>query len=173
MKVLKPWAAGVVFSFPPSEASRVSLGIRTLNQTLQDYAQKKNVEIIALETVEEQLTMLEAVNEQEQVALLDTLPSDIIAVEEKFNKTLGLYLSQDTAGLYQQMLDGYILVSEEFSNRYVSSLVTRRNYRMVERMQPFLLEGNSFVAIDGLHLPGNEGVLSLLQAQGYTLKQMR
>ncbi|MFD2206667.1 TraB/GumN family protein [Kiloniella antarctica] len=173
MKVLKPWAAGVVFSFPPSEASRVSLGIRTLNQTLQDHAQEKDVSIIALETVEEQLATLDAANEQEQIALLDTLPSDIIAVEEMFNRTLGLYLAQDTAGLYQQMLDGYILISEEFSNRYVASLVTQRNYRMVGRMHSFLLQGNSFIAIDALHLPGKEGVLKLLEAEGYTLKPMQ
>ncbi|MEH6632495.1 MAG: TraB/GumN family protein [Halopseudomonas aestusnigri] len=172
MKVLKPWAAGVVFSLPPSEASRVSLGIRTLNQTLQDLALRKKIEIIGLETVEEQLAVLDGANEQEQIALLDTLPPDIGSVEEKFNKTLGLYLQQDTSGMYQQMLDGYTIISDEFSDRYEATLITQRNYRMVERMQNSLLKGNSFIAIDALHLPGNEGVLSLLQAQGYTIKPM-
>ncbi len=173
MKVLKPWAAGVVFSLPPSEASRVSLGIRTLNQTLQDLALRNKIKIIGLETVEEQLAALDGANEQEQIALLDTLPPDIGSVEAKFNKTLGLYLQQDTSGMYQQMLDGYTIISDEFSDRYEATLITQRNYRMVERMESSLLKGNSFIAIDALHLPGDEGILNLLLAQGYTIKPMR
>ncbi|WP_419903964.1 TraB/GumN family protein [Kiloniella sp.] len=172
MKVLKPWAAGVVFSFPPSEASRISLGIRTLNQNLQDIAQQKGIAVIALETVEQQLAALDGANEQEQIALLDTLPSDIASVEEKFEKRLGLYLLQNTGEMYQQMLKDYTLISGDFAERYVASLITHRNYGMVARMQHSLLKGNSFVAIDALHLPGAEGVLSLLVSQGYTIKPL-
>jgi uncharacterized protein len=40
---------------------------------------------------------------------------------------------------------------------------------MVKRMQAFLSEGNAFIAIGALHLPGNEGVLSLLENQGYKI----
>lgn len=172
MKVLKPWAARGVFSSPPSEASRISLGIRTISQTLQDFAQNKGTAIIALQTVEEQLASLESANEQEQIALLDTLPSNIGSIEAKYLETLELYLQNDTSGMYQQMLDGYTIISDDFSNRYVSGLVTQPNHRMVQRMQNALAQGNSFVAIDALHLPGEEGILSLLQAQGYTIRPM-
>ena len=37
-------------------------------------------------------------------------------------------------------------------------------------MQPYLNAGGAFVAIGALHLPGEDGVLNLLQRQGYTVK---
>jgi len=41
---------------------------------------------------------------------------------------------------------------------------------MVERMQPLLTAGDSFIAIGALHLPGERGVLRLLAQRGYTVE---
>ena len=38
---------------------------------------------------------------------------------------------------------------------------------MVDRMAPRLAEGNAFIAVGALHLPGEKGVLNLLQQGGY------
>jgi uncharacterized protein YbaP (TraB family) len=46
-------------------------------------------------------------------------------------------------------------------------LLFQRNRRMVERMAVRLAEGNAFIAIGALHLPGDQGVLALLEQQGY------
>ncbi len=48
-------------------------------------------------------------------------------------------------------------------------LLIDRNYIMTERMQDILDEGNAFIAIGAMHLPGEEGVLSLLGKQGYKI----
>ena len=40
---------------------------------------------------------------------------------------------------------------------------------MTERMQQVLAGGNAFIAIGAMHLPGDDGVLSLLAKQGYTI----
>ena len=48
-------------------------------------------------------------------------------------------------------------------------LLTRRNERMVQRMQPRLKEGNAFIAVGALHLPGEEGLLKKLADRGYTI----
>lgn len=44
-----------------------------------------------------------------------------------------------------------------------------RNSRMVERMQDYLHKGNAFIAIGALHLPGEKGVLHLLEQKGFTV----
>ncbi|MCZ4282240.1 TraB/GumN family protein [Kiloniella laminariae] len=173
MNVLRPWAAGVMFSFPPSEASRISLGIRTLDQSLQDLARKQEIEIIALETIQEQLLALQGEGEEEQILLLTSLPETIQEVEDDFEDLVGDYLSQNVAGLYARKRQSLAVLPPEKADAYIHRLVTSRNYSMVERMRGMLNKGNVFVAVDALHLPGHEGILSLLQAQGYRIEPVK
>jgi uncharacterized protein YbaP (TraB family) len=57
-------------------------------------------------------------------------------------------------------------LAAEFQDR----LITRRNRLMAERLQPYLQEGNAFVAVGALHLPGETGLLELLEQRGYTVR---
>jgi len=50
-----------------------------------------------------------------------------------------------------------------------SRVLLDRNRRMAQRMARRLFEGNAFIAVGALHLPGDGGVLQLLQQQGYTV----
>jgi uncharacterized protein YbaP (TraB family) len=43
---------------------------------------------------------------------------------------------------------------------------------MAERMQEILNKGNAFIAIGALHLPGDEGVLNLLDGSGYIISRI-
>ncbi len=43
---------------------------------------------------------------------------------------------------------------------------------MVERMLPRLQEGKAFVAVGSGHLPGHEGILSLLTGHGYSVERV-
>ena len=40
---------------------------------------------------------------------------------------------------------------------------------MVERLQTYLEQGNVFVAVGALHLAGENSLLRLLEARGYTV----
>ena len=48
-------------------------------------------------------------------------------------------------------------------------LLDERNARMVERMAPRLTEGDAFIAVGALHLPGERGILNLLAERGYRI----
>ena len=54
----------------------------------------------------------------------------------------------------------------------MQALNADRNSRMVERMRPMLDKGGAFIAIGALHLAGEEGVLALLEKQGYRLQSV-
>ena len=51
-------------------------------------------------------------------------------------------------------------------------LLEDRNHRMVERMLPRFDEGGAFIAIGAAHLPGESGVLALLERRGYTVTRL-
>lgn len=59
-------------------------------------------------------------------------------------------------------------LADEFQQR----LVVDRNHRMAERMQPYLQQGKVFIAVGALHLPGEEGLLNLLEQQGYAVRRL-
>jgi uncharacterized protein YbaP (TraB family) len=43
---------------------------------------------------------------------------------------------------------------------------------MVERMLPHIAERSAFIAVGALHLPGEEGILSLLEQRGYRVSRL-
>jgi uncharacterized protein YbaP (TraB family) len=51
-------------------------------------------------------------------------------------------------------------------------LLYDRNTRMLERMQPQLKAGNSFVAVGALHLYGDKGLLAQLAREGYKVTRV-
>jgi len=71
-------------------------------------------------------------------------------------------------GLFIQS-NQYSFSKEPIYKDLMKRLLIDRNYIMTERMQDILDEGNAFIAIGAMHLPGEEGVLSLLGKQGYKI----
>ena len=61
---------------------------------------------------------------------------------------------------------------QKVAEHFAKQLVVKRNHLMTERMQVRLKEGNAFIAVGALHLPGNEGILNLLSKQGYKVKSV-
>jgi uncharacterized protein YbaP (TraB family) len=59
---------------------------------------------------------------------------------------------------------------------YVRTLVKRliddRNKVMVERMATLLTQGNAFIAVGAAHLPGEAGILHLLELRGYRISRI-
>ena len=55
---------------------------------------------------------------------------------------------------------------------YETTFLTHRNHLFTERMKEHLNKGGAFIAVGASHLPGEEGVLSLLQAKNYRLTRV-
>ncbi|MBL4666685.1 MAG: TraB/GumN family protein, partial [Sneathiella sp.] len=59
----------------------------------------------------------------------------------------------------------------ELNDFMTNKLIKQRNHHMAERMLPKLSSKATFVAIGALHLPGQDGVLSLLEKNGYKIRR--
>src|SRR3546814_18781858 len=61
---------------------------------------------------------------------------------------------------------------EPAARAYKKAFMDDRNHRMVESLVPLLERGKAFVAVGAAHLPGEEGLLHLLEQQGYRITRV-
>jgi hypothetical protein len=161
----KPWAVALALSTPPLKSAKF------LDLNLQIEATLKNKPAYGLETAQEQLAVFNELSMADQTTMLrDTLRFHPQLLQE-FETIIRTYLARDVAAL--------LALDEKFKSEnpalkqaIMHRLLGQRNRRMVERMQPRLKEGHAFVAIGAGHLPGDDGVLRLLEQAGYQVTRI-
>ena len=158
---MKPWAAAATLSLP-----RPQTGL-FLDMLLYTQAAAQGKQVYGLETVSEQVGAMEAMPQDLQIAMLRDAVAQHDQMEQIIEQLITAYLQRDLRTLQAisdtAMQQGDARVAKLFN----SEVVINRNRRMLERMQPRLQEGNAFIAVGALHLPGEEGLLKQLRHKGY------
>jgi hypothetical protein len=161
VSVMKPWAAFLVMNYPPDQGE-------PLDMVLLSIAQQNGAEVSGLESLKEQGDIFSDLNMEEQVKLLTDTVCHYDMVEQDFEAMKSLYLKRDLAGLYNYT-KRYSMSDKPVYQKLMKKLIGDRNNIMVKRMQTILDKGNAFIAIGAMHLTGKEGVLALLEKQGYSV----
>ncbi|MFK8068805.1 MAG: TraB/GumN family protein [Gammaproteobacteria bacterium] len=160
---LKPWSAYLALSMPPSK------GGLPLDMVILNRGKQFGAEIYGLETLDEQLGIFDKMPDEEQKQLLKETVCNYKTFQKDVFEMKDLYLKKDLAGL-AFMSEKYEPKEEGQYDELMEDLITKRNLKMAERMQIRLIEGNAFIAVGALHLPGEEGILGLLEEQGFTVE---
>lgn len=162
----KPWA--IIMSLG---APRKTNGAIFLDLLLQRKAVLQFKPTYGLETMDEQLEVFNGLPMEDQVQLLSEALKYQSQNALQMKQLLDAYLQRDLAKL--------AAISDRYQNRagpaydkLMDRLLAKRNHRMIERMQPRLQEGNAFIAVGALHLPGESGLLTLLEKQGYQVNAL-
>lgn len=169
---MKPWMVVGMLALPQCELARKSQGAEFLDIRIANDAKRDGKALLGLESIGEQMAAMADLPIEfhirglvETIRLADLMP-DIMATMTE------LYLEGEIALIMPTILaagpeadagdiDGYA----EFEKR----IVVMRNHVMAERAAPILAEGNAFIAVGALHLPGEDGLVTLLQQDGYTV----
>lgn len=161
---MKPWAVAVQLNMPKPVTNNF------LDLILYRRAVARGLPVHALETIQEQVDVFDRLPQSQQIMLLDESIANYKNSTALLDTLIDLYLARDLAGLQvinnQQLQQSDTQLAAEIQQR----LITARNLRMAKRMQPLLQQGYAFVAVGALHLPGKQGVLNLLQQQGYRVQ---
>lgn len=159
---LKPWAAFTTLSLPPGMSES------PLDLVLLGTAQQTHKQIFGLETLAEQTAAFDHIAVADQIALLTEVVCHHARLQQDTAALIKYYSQGDLAALYR--------VAQQYESpaqdKLMASLLIKRNRRMVTRLEVPLAKGNAFVAIGALHLPGADGVLALLVAQGYRVRPL-
>jgi uncharacterized protein YbaP (TraB family) len=164
-KTFKPWAVIATLSTPIPKTGEF------MDLLLYKEAKKLQKPIYGLEKVEEQLAVFEGLSFDDQIILLKETLKDVDKMLGIFDILHNLYFQRDLSAL-MTFSEKYTQENSSIENQamvkaFYKRIVDDRNINMAKGMEQRLQEGNAFIAIGALHLPGKRGVLKLLQQRGY------
>jgi len=162
---MKPWGVFALLS-APKQKSGLFLDIRLYQQ-----AQLEGKSTFSLETVQEQLDVFDHLTDAEQIQLLRQAVAQFDDRERLFAELQQRYLAGDLSGLMKMNDESMQGMDKALVESVMDGLLLQRNRRMAERLRPLLKQGGVFVAIGALHLPGKNGLLQLLQEQGFQVEK--
>lgn len=161
---LQPWAIAITISLPKTESHMI------LDLKLYTEAMQLRKAVYGLETVEEQLSAFTNLDYDLQLLMLRDSIQNYHLLPQVYSEMLEVYVRGDLKGL-QQIDEKYVTGNDKKVREFFEEeLINKRNLRMVERMQARLREGNAFIAVGALHLPGEKGLINLLRQQGYQVR---
>jgi uncharacterized protein YbaP (TraB family) len=130
-------------------------------------AQTDHKPIIALETMDEQLGLLSHMPLDQQRRFLLYSLEDADDAAQEMNAVVTAWRHGDTAALERLLSEGF----DKFPDLY-RILTTDRNRKWLPRIEALLHDRQDYLIIVGaLHLVGKDGVVALLERQGYKVLQ--
>ncbi len=168
---MKPWMIAALVTLPACELARKAAGAEILDVALATRARAAGMAVEGLETTTEQLQAMAALPLDFHVrSLVETLGlGDMI--DDVF-ETMVVIHARGAPGLFHPFFEAVLPDTEAngvLLSGFEETVINARNHKMAERMKPLIDEGSAFIAIGALHLPGEEGVVALLQASGYSI----
>ena len=160
---MKVWAAMMTLSVPPPKSGffmDFSLSLRAAGAGL---------EVVGLETLEQQLSFLEDMPLEQQIELLDHALAEFDRVDAAHRQMVDSYLGGDLLALRRETEQQMAVLDPGTRDYFMREGIDERNRRMVDAALPQLERGRVFIAVGALHLPGENGLIALLRAAGYEL----
>ncbi|MBS1612463.1 MAG: TraB/GumN family protein [Bacteroidetes bacterium] len=150
-----------------SGLQKSTTGESFLDTYLSEKAAKKKKTVVGIETVDEQIGALNVLSYQEQADLLVDAVHDLEKGADTGGDMVKYYLEQNLDSIAE--MDA----TADMPPKLYRALVIDRNKRMAERIGDMAQKQSTFAAVGALHLPGNEGVISLLREKGYTVEAVK
>ena len=126
-------------------------------------------EIREFEGVEAQLGIFDALPEREQRDLLQAVIAEYQNAKADPGELRRAWLVGDENALLEAMKTGMLSDPE-----LRQALLVDRNTAWLEKLEPHIRAGDHpFIAVGTAHLLGNDGLIQMLQARGYTVSRLQ
>lgn len=174
----RPWYVSMMLSIPPCALSDMGAD-RGLDKQVMDAAEAHGVPVRALEPYDTILTIFDGLSPQDELSMI----TSALALDDRAEDmavTMGdLYFREQSRMIWELTrlqtlaMPGYSpdRVAQEFAVME-EALMNRRNRAWIPVLTKAVAEGPVLAAFGALHLSGQEGVLQLLQDQGFVLERL-
>lgn len=175
---MRPWYLATMLAIPPCGMAEMAAG-QGLDHLVMARAGEIGLPIRALEPHTTVFRIFETLSAEDQIAMLrSTLQLEPQIAD--YSATLAdAYFAEDSRRMWEYLrlvsreMPGYTPESAdaEFA-RLEEALMNVRNRAWIPVIEAAAAEGPVFVAFGALHLPGEAGVLALLEAAGWQVERL-
>ncbi len=169
-KRMQPWVLATALALPLCEVERKQRKQKVLDYVLGIRARKEGKKLVGLESVKEQIGAMAGLSFQFHLKSLE----ETLKLGDKIDDVMETMVSLYVDGHIGQFVPLMVHLTPETTkgsgfDAFRQAMVINRNKTMVSRSLPLIEKGNVFLAVGALHLPGEEGVVQLLQDAGFKL----
>jgi uncharacterized protein len=168
---MKPWMLSALVALPVCEMARKAAGAPVLDVKLAQDAKAAGKKLEGLETVADQLhAMASLPMEFHLKGLIDTLKLGD-RMNDVIETMISLYTQGDT-GTFWPLFRAVLPNEADDKMGYAAfeqAMIVERNKTMIKSAEPIIDQGNAFIAVGALHLPGPDGLIELLRKAGHTV----
>lgn len=138
--------------------------IESYDLTIQAIANGQKIPVVGLETVAQQIALFDNMDSLQQREMVMDVVREEKTDTNSFDTLFDYYLKQNVDEMYQYIINegGSMMESSE-------ELLDKRNHNWITQIEALIKKKKTFIAVGAGHLGGKEGVLRLLEKQGYTL----
>ena len=162
----KPWAAYVFLSLSSAELKRASEGLPGLDRWIQ------GKRLAGLESMDEHLAVLDGLANEVQVSVLAAAVAYADQTDQLQEQLTRFYLARNLAAIQRFMIEPAMRSEPDITRAFLERLIVARNRNWITPIKQLLADGNAFIAVGALHLPGESGILNLLAAEGYAVSRV-
>lgn len=175
---MQPWYLAMILSVPPCALQAMGQD-RGLDAQVIEAAKARNLPVRALEPYDTIFSIFDSLSKEDQLAMI-TAGLALEDRSEDLSVTMAdSYFAEESRLIWEFNrlqalgLDGYTpeRVAHEFAVMEEAMMV-RRNRAWIPVLTSAAKDGPVLAAFGALHLSGPEGVLALLQADGFTLERL-
>lgn len=137
--------------------------LESYEQSFMSMAQQQKKEVLGLEKLEDQFAVFDKIPDSAEVQMILQMINDFDGQRKEFAKMIEAYKKKDLDALSKM-----ISASPDMAG-FEDLLLVNRNKNWIPVMEKAMNAQGTFFAVGAGHLPGNDGVITLLKKAGYTV----
>lgn len=121
--------------------------------------------VVGLEPISDEFRVMDNISYEEQIRWVIEGIDSINAYRSDFKELIHAYQEEDLNKLKLMLKEDPVVMGE-----FEDALLDQRNQKWIAEILKLIEQMPTFIAVGAMHLPGENGLISLLKEKGFTVK---
>ena len=173
---MRPWLLTSMLGFPACHLRAMAAGAEALDTVMAKRAEAAGIPVAGLETYEDAIAAFQRIDQTLLIKAIGSAGQMADVEEDLFRTNTALYAQGETVAINEFAIWLSDRLDPETDARalnrsVMAEILDARNIAWMDTLEGFLSEGNAFIGVGALHLPGEKGLIELLRSRGYSVRR--